>query len=110
MQAPEPRSQMVKGLVDLAVLNVLSHGESYGYEILSWFEKAGLDDVGHASLYGSLKRLEGDGSVTTTERPSPLGPARRYYALSPAGEERRQSLRSAWVGLQDSLRMLEDGL
>lgn len=110
MQPQTSRSQMVKGLVDLAVLTVLSHGESYGYEILSWFEKAGLDDVGHASLYGSLKRLEAEGSVTTTARPSPLGPARRYYSLSPAGEARRQSLRSAWQGLQDSLRMLEDGL
>lgn len=111
MRKPEvPRSQMVKGLVDLGVLTVLNHGESYGYEIMTWFEKAGLDDVGHASVYGSLKRLEEQGCVATEERPSPLGPARRYYRITPRGKEYRAGLHKAWSGLQSALEILERGM
>lgn len=101
---------MVKGLVDLGVLTVLSHGESYGYEVMTWFEKAGLDDIGHASVYGSLKRLEEQGSVTTEERPSPFGPARRYYRITVEGEQHRAGLREAWGGLQSALEILEQGM
>ena len=111
MRKPEDlRSQMVKGLVDMAVLTVLTHGESYGYEIVTWFEKAGLDGIGHASLYGSLKRLEEEKSVTTEERPSPLGPARRYYRITERGDARRRQMRSTWTELSRSIESLERGL
>ena len=111
MQTNDPvRSQMVKGLVDLAVLTVIEHGETYGYEILGSFEKTGLEGVGHASMYGSLKRLEAEGCVKTRERPSPKGPPRRYYSITPVGIERRRQMRSSWSELVTALTSLEEGL
>jgi len=101
---------MVKGLVDLGVLTLLSHGESYGYEIMTWFEKGGLEDVGHASVYGSLKRLEDEGSVSTEERSSPIGPARRYYRITERGERQRLIMRETWAELQSALKVLEQGM
>lgn len=103
------RSQMVKGLVDLAILTVLAHGESYGYEIQTWFEKAGLTDVGHASLYGGLKRLEKARFVSSKTRPSPMGPPRKYYSVTGHGETQRQAMRASWTQLHQALTTLEEG-
>ena len=102
------RSQMLKGFVDLAVMTVLEQGESYGYEIMAWLEKAGLGDVSHASLYASLKRLEDGELVTVSTRPSALGPTRRYYQLTEPGRARREELAGSWRQLATALAALEE--
>ena len=42
-------TQLLKGVLDLAVLAVLRHNDGYGYDILRRLREAGLDDVGDAS-------------------------------------------------------------
>jgi PadR family transcriptional regulator, regulatory protein PadR len=44
------QTQLLKGVLELAVLAVIAEGETYGYEILSTLESAGLDGVGDASV------------------------------------------------------------
>lgn len=51
------------------MLAVISKGETYGYEILSTLEGAGFDGVGDASVYGTLRRLEQAGHLTSASRP-----------------------------------------
>ena len=55
-------SQLLKGVLDLAVLAVVAEEDAYGYDIVRRLREAGLDDV-----------------------PSDEGPHRKYYALTPAG-------------------------
>ena len=50
------QAQLLKGVLELAVLAVIARGETYGYEILSTLESAGFDGVGDASVYGTLRR------------------------------------------------------
>jgi PadR family transcriptional regulator PadR len=51
MQTSVDQAQLLKGVLELAVLAVIARGETYGYEILSTLERAGFDGVGDASVY-----------------------------------------------------------
>jgi PadR family transcriptional regulator PadR len=78
-------SQLLKGVLDLAVLAVLADRDSYGYEVLRRLRESGLHGVGDASVYGTLRRLFQAGALTSYVVPSDEGPHRRYYGLSARG-------------------------
>ena len=73
-------SQLLKGVLDLAVLAVLDKEDGYGYEVVRALRAAGLTEVGDASVYGTLRRLYGAGLLTSYVVPSEEGPHRKYYA------------------------------
>ena len=88
--------QLLKGVLDIVVLAVVSRDEAYGYAIVQRLRKAGLEDVGEASVYGTLRRLEQQGWLTSQLAASTQGPARRYYRLTPLGKRALESLLWEW--------------
>ncbi len=82
---------------------VIARGETYGYAILSTLEQAGLDGVGDASVYGTLRRLEQAGHLTSRLEPSESGPARKYYVLTPVGREELRVGTQAWTRIGGAL-------
>jgi PadR family transcriptional regulator PadR len=90
------RSQLLKGLLDIIVLRVLETGDGYGYEILHRLREAGFEELGDASVYGTLRRLYRAGHLSTYVRPSDAGPHRKYYALTDSGAEHLRGMREAW--------------
>ena len=89
-------TQLLKGVLDLAVLGVLRDEDGYGYDILRRLRTAGLTEVGDASVYGTLRRLFNGGFLTTYVVPSDEGPHRKYYALNPAGRAELQRSGKIW--------------
>lgn len=100
------QAQLLKGVLELAVLAVIARGETYGYEILSTLEDAGLDAVGDASVYGTLRRLEHAGHLSSRLVASDNGPARKYYALTPSGVEQLRVGTETWSHINNAF----DGL
>ena len=49
-------SQLLKGVLDLAVLAVLRKDDGYGYDVVRRLRAGGLNDVGDASVYGTLRQ------------------------------------------------------
>lgn len=96
VSASEATTQLLKGVLDLAVLAVLRTGDAYGYEVVRRLREAGLGDVGDASVYGTLRRLYGAGSLSNYVVPSEEGPHRKYYGLTPVGRERFQREAATW--------------
>jgi PadR family transcriptional regulator PadR len=86
-------TQLLKGVLDLAVLAVLHEKDGYGYDVVRRLRDAGLEGVGDASVYGTLRRLFQAGALTSYVVPSDSGPHRKYYGLNDAG--RAQLARSA---------------
>ena len=86
-------TQLLRGVLDLAVLAVVDAEDGYGYDIVRRLRAAGLDEVGDASVYGTLRRLYAAGSLTSYVVPSEAGPHRKYYGITPVGraELKRQS-------------------
>lgn len=89
-------TQLLKGVLDLAVLAVLRDEDGYGYDIVRRLRAAGLDDVGDASVYGTLRRLFQAGSLTTYVVPSEEGPHRKYYSLNKAGRGQLELSSKVW--------------
>jgi PadR family transcriptional regulator, regulatory protein PadR len=103
-------SQLLKGVLDLAVLAVLRASDGYGYDVLRRLRAAGLTEVGDASVYGTLRRLYRAGALTTYVVPSEEGPNRKYYSLNEAGRDMLASSTKTWQGFADALNtLLETG-
>ena len=100
------QSQLLKGVLEIAVLAVIARGEAYGYEILSTLEQAGLSGVGDASVYGTLRRLEQGGHLTSRLVASESGPARKYYAVTASGRELYRAGSDAWTRIGAALERL----
>lgn len=89
-------TQLLKGVLDTAVLAVLRRGSTYGYDLVRQLREAGFDDVGDASVYGTLRRLFGGGYLTSEIVPSDEGPPRKYYGLNKAGRDQLATATKMW--------------
>jgi PadR family transcriptional regulator, regulatory protein PadR len=90
-------SQLLKGVLDTAVLAVLENEDGYGYDIVRRLREAGCADIGDATVYGTLRRLYAAGLLKTYVVPSEDGPHRKYYAVNTQGLNALQQHRGAWV-------------
>jgi PadR family transcriptional regulator PadR len=102
-------SQLLKGVLDLAVLAVLADREGYGYEVVRQLRESGLRDVGDASVYGTLRRLFQSGALASYVVPSDEGPHRRYYSLTDRGRAMLAESASTWRTVTGALDLLLDG-
>jgi PadR family transcriptional regulator, regulatory protein PadR len=86
-------AQLLRGVLDLAVLAVVAEEDGYGYDVVRRLRAAGLSDLGDASVYGTLRRLYGAGALTSYVVASEEGPHRKYYGITTAGRDdlKRQS-------------------
>jgi len=99
-------SQLLRGVLSTAVLAAVEAGDTHGYSILRTLRKAGLAQVGDASVYGTLQRLYGDGAVSTHLEASERGPARRCYALTASGRAALIEGTSKWSSFKDTIDQL----
>ncbi len=90
------QSQLLKGVLDVAVLAVLRESDGYGYDVLRRLRAAGLEDVADASVYGTLRRLFNAGLLTSYVEPSDEGPHRKYYSLNDRGREHLITSAKTW--------------
>ncbi|GAA0533506.1 PadR family transcriptional regulator [Paractinoplanes ferrugineus] len=96
-------TQLLKGVLDLAVLAVLRDEDGYGYDILRRLRAAGIEEVGDASVYGTLRRLFSGGLLNTYVVPSDEGPHRKYYGLNAAGRAELQRSGKVWHGFASTM-------
>ncbi|WP_225047743.1 PadR family transcriptional regulator [Lacticaseibacillus kribbianus] len=79
-------TELLKGALDGIIMQRISQGETYGYEITQYLADHGLDDIVEGTVYTALLRLEKKGLLDVTRRQSKLGPARKFYSLNEAGK------------------------
>lgn len=80
-------SQLLKGILEGCILKIISLEETYGYDIIIKLNDAGFHNVIEGTLYPILTRLEKKGSIHCRKAKSPLGPARKYFSITPQGVE-----------------------
>ena len=79
-------SQMLKGTLEGCILAVIGQRETYGYEISQQLERFGFGKIAEGTIYPLLLRLEKNGLAEAVYRQSEVGPRRKYYRLTAAGE------------------------
>lgn len=99
-------TQLLKGVLDLAVLAVVADEDGYGYDVLRRLRSGGLSDVGDASVYGTLRRLYSNGALTSYVVPSDEGPHRKYYGITPAGRDQLKRQSEDWMQFSTTVTTL----
>jgi PadR family transcriptional regulator, regulatory protein PadR len=100
------RLELRRGIVVLAVLSLLDSA-SYGYNLIQRLAALGLS-IEEGTLYPLLRRLEKQGLLqsewdTTESRP------RKYYRISPTGQEVLTALRAEWEETVAVMRGILEG-
>jgi PadR family transcriptional regulator PadR len=90
-------TQLLKGVLDVAVLAAIQEEDGYGYDVVRRLRAAGLDEVGDASVYGTLRRLFAAGALTSYVVPSDGGPHRKYYGINDQGRAMLDEQRTSWM-------------
>jgi len=86
-------TEMLKGVLEGCVLEIINHKEAYGYEITRQLNDLGFTDIVEGTVYTILVRLEKNKLVDIEKRPSNMGPPRKFFLLNDAG---RKELRKFW--------------
>ena len=89
-------TQVLKGVLDLAVLALVAEADTYGYDVVRRLRETGIGEVGDASVYGTLRRLYAGGALSSYVVPSEAGPHRKYYGLTPHGRDQLRDDAARW--------------
>lgn len=101
--------QMRKGALEYCVLALLRGQERYGFELVRLLSEADGMMTSEGTIYPLLSRLHRNGLVETTWRESDSGPPRRYYHLTPDGQEALDVFVEEWARFQAAVNGLLDG-
>jgi len=101
----ENLTEMLKGVLEGCVLEIISRGETYGYEITRRLNALGFTDVVDGTVYTILVRLEKNKLVSIEQKPSNAGPPRKFFTLNDAG---REELRRFWGKWEFVASKIED--
>ncbi|MCH5193237.1 MAG: PadR family transcriptional regulator [Oscillospiraceae bacterium] len=99
------KGQMKKGVLELSVLQVVSGGELYGYEIMKKVTEA-FPDISESTVYAILRRLHSDGCTESYTGEVSGGPTRKYYRITAEGRARLEKMHLEWEELLKSLKIL----
>lgn len=99
-------TQLLKGVLDVAVLAAIQDDDGYGYDIVRRLRTAGLGEVGDASVYGTLRRLYSAGALSSYVVPSDGGPHRKYYGINNQGRAMLAEQRESWATFSTTMNSL----
>ncbi|NUO59634.1 MAG: PadR family transcriptional regulator [Hamadaea sp.] len=102
-------TEMLKGTLEGCVLHIIGAEETYGYAITRRLNDLGFKDVVEGTVYTILLRLERNGLVDVTKRPSEVGPPRKFYALNDAGRQELAKFWAKWRYVSSRIDSLQEG-
>lgn len=95
------RGQWLKGVLDLCVLALIGDGSSYGYDLATRLEEAGLGTVKGGTLYPRLTAMEKAGLLASEWKAGDGGPGRKYYRVTAEGTAVLNFAGPQWHGFAD---------
>lgn len=104
----ENLTEMLKGVLEGCVLEIISRKETYGYEITRRLNALGFADVVEGTVYTILIRLEKSKLVEITKKPSDMGPPRKFFTLNDAGHEELRRFWEKWEFLASKINQLKE--
>ncbi|WNQ14149.1 PadR family transcriptional regulator [Paenibacillus aurantius] len=104
----EDLTELLKGVLEGCVLEIINRNETYGYEITRRLNALGFTDVVEGTVYTILIRLEKNKLVEVTKRPSDMGPPRKFFAINDAGREELQKFWRKWEFVSSKINELKE--
>lgn len=104
----ENLTEMLKGVLEGCVLEIISRKETYGYEITRQLNELGFTDLVEGTVYTILVRLEKNKLVEIQKKPSDMGPPRKFFSLNEAGRQQLNQFWEKWGFITSKLNQLKE--
>lgn len=101
-------TEMLKGVLEGCVLDIISREETYGYEITRRLNALGFADVVEGTVYTILVRLEKNKLVEIDKKPSDMGPPRKFFSINEAGREELRKFWEKWEFVASKMNELKE--
>lgn len=101
-------TEMLKGVLEGCVLEIISRKETYGYEITRQLKDLGFTEVVDGTVYTILVRLERNNLVEITKKPSEKGPPRKFFKLNEAGQDELRMFWDKWGFVASKMNELKE--
>lgn len=103
-------TEMLKGVLEGCVLEIISRHETYGYEITRKLNAMGFADIVEGTVYTILVRLEKNKLVDIEKKPSDVGPPRKFYTLNSEGYKELAQFWSKWAFVSEKINNLKENI
>lgn len=100
-------TQMLKGVLDGCVLQIIHEQEIYGYELVQALRAKGFTNMVGGTVYPLLQKLEKRGYIVGVMRPSPDGPDRKYFQITDDGQSYLSQFWQQWQELVVKVQALK---
>ena len=109
--AEDRGGEVIKGTLEMIVLEVLQHQPMHGWGITELIERrsGGLLSVNQGSLYPALYRLVARGWVSSEWHNTENNRSARYYSLTRAGRRQLAAERAQWQKLSRGVDLILSG-
>ncbi len=106
--ATDNLTELLKGVLEGCVLEIISRKQTYGYEITRQLNALGFTDVVEGTVYTILLRLEKNKLVEITKKPSDMGPPRKFFSLNDEGREELRRFWAKWEFVASKINELKE--
>ena len=99
--------ELLKGVAPVVVLEILTRGEMYGYELSEAVSRRSGDilTLGRGTLYPLLYNLEAKGLIRGSWQERPGKRKRRYYSITSSGKKHLAGQKDQWRKLQAGVNL-----
>lgn len=103
-------SQLLKGILDGCVLEIVKRKEIYGYDLIKELQEAGFSEIKGGTVYPLLTKLEKKQLIKGETKPSTDGPNRKYFTITEDGEKHLLAFKNEWQDLTEIVnRIISEG-
>ena len=97
----DSRQELLKGTLDMLILQALSEGAMHGYGVARWIEERteGTLMIEEGSLYPALYRMEKRGWVASEWGASENNRRARFYEMTDTGQKQLEDETQSWARL-----------
>ncbi|MDC1031500.1 PadR family transcriptional regulator [Flavobacteriaceae bacterium] len=105
MKIENTTAQMRKGILEFCILSLIAGKDLYTTEILDTLKKGKMLVV-EGTVYPLLTRLKNADLLQYHWKESTSGPPRKYYSITPKGEEFLSELKKVWKELNEAVQII----
>ncbi|SRR5579871_526422 len=108
MNPMDPRTELLKGTLDMLILKIVDLGPIHGYAISQRIQQISKDffQVQQGSLYPALHRLEDRGWLLAEWRQTETGREAKFYTLSRKGKKQLEAEVRNWESIAEAVFLI----
>ena len=101
-------TDLVQGTLDLLILKTISLEPKHGWAVAKRIQQVSREalQVQQGSLYPALHRLEQQGWIKASWRPTETGRMAKFYSLTSAGRKQLEKELESWTRLSTAINLV----